>query len=397
MKIIIVLCLYTSIITLALLGALFFILKAYDYYLIKREMYSRKGIGDFKTKDQWKDSVRSVSCKWIVHMPKVQVSDNINFVLLEKLGKNYSKNELQSWQRAGLLLGMAQYCENNPKDADAAEVVSKALKDIFDDKFSWRIKPEYVDHALLAYSVMKTSNYNDNYYEAMQEIVDILIDSTGIDGTIYYRRHIQNYRLVDTLGMICPFLIRFAYLYNMPDLVERAILQLEKYIENGIHPLSKIPAHAYHIMNKMPLGIYGWGRGVGWYALGIINSYEELHDSHPQKEVLKSRVEELGEALITYQRMDGGWGHSFIVDDNIYDSSVTVMAVYFLKKALELNILNDRRYMEAINRGLDKLKLSTRVDGTIDFSQGDTKGIGIYSTVFRELPFTQGLVLAVLS
>ena len=35
----------------------------------------------------------------------------------------------------------------------------------------------------------------------------------------------------------------------------------------------------------------------------------------------------------------------------------------------------------------------TRRDGTIDFSQGDTKDIGVYSMLFEVLPFTQGMVL----
>ena len=35
----------------------------------------------------------------------------------------------------------------------------------------------------------------------------------------------------------------------------------------------------------------------------------------------------------------------------------------------------------------------TRRDGAIDFSQGDTKDIGVYSMLFDVLPFTQGLAL----
>lgn len=34
---------------------------------------------------------------------------------------------------------------------------------------------------------------------------------------------------------------------------------------------------------------------------------------------------------------------------------------------------------------------STQRNGAIDYSQGDTKGIGMYSTVFSIMPFIQGL------
>jgi unsaturated rhamnogalacturonyl hydrolase len=35
----------------------------------------------------------------------------------------------------------------------------------------------------------------------------------------------------------------------------------------------------------------------------------------------------------------------------------------------------------------------TRRDGVIDFSQGDTKAIGVHSQEFDLLPFTQGFAL----
>lgn len=36
---------------------------------------------------------------------------------------------------------------------------------------------------------------------------------------------------------------------------------------------------------------------------------------------------------------------------------------------------------------------ATRRDGTIDFAQGDTKGIGSYSQIFDRMPFAQGMGL----
>ena len=39
----------------------------------------------------------------------------------------------------------------------------------------------------------------------------------------------------------------------------------------------------------------------------------------------------------------------------------------------------------------------TRRNGEIDFSQGDTKGIGLYSTTYDIMPFTQGMALRAIS
>ena len=50
----------------------------------------------------------------------------------------------------------------------------------------------------------------------------------------------------------------------------RQLLEAARMINN-----SNIPFHAYSIDNKDPLGLYGWGRGLGWYAIGLIDSYSE--------------------------------------------------------------------------------------------------------------------------
>ena len=32
-----------------------------------------------------------------------------------------------------------------------------------------------------------------------------------------------------------------------------------------------------------PLGVYGWGRGAGWYTLGLIATYKELPDGEDKQ------------------------------------------------------------------------------------------------------------------
>jgi unsaturated rhamnogalacturonyl hydrolase len=45
---------------------------------------------------------------------------------------------------------------------------------------------------------------------------------------------------------------------------------------------------------------------------------------------------------------------------------------------------------EGARRAAAYLMSVTRRNGAVDFSQGDTKDIGVYSTHFTILPFTQG-------
>ena len=47
-------------------------------------------------------------------------------------------------------------------------------------------------------------------------------------------------------------------------------------------------------------------------------------------------------------------------------------------------------------KSLQYLQSVTQRNGAVDFSQGDTKTIGVYSQKFEILPFTQGFVLRTL-
>lgn len=40
---------------------------------------------------------------------------------------------------------------------------------------------------------------------------------------------------------------------------------------------------------------------------------------------------------------------------------------------------------------------ATRKNGAVDFSQGDTKDIGVYSSNFDILPFTQGFAIRLIN
>lgn len=388
---------FIFIFVLALTGIVIIVLKGYDYYLIKKLTQSRRRIGFFTSDKAWSDAVKGKCCDWLVNMPRVQVTDNINFIFLEKIMGKYSNSELQAWQQGGLLIGIAQYLKKRPDETGIITIINNDMEKLFDNNYMWRTAPEHIDYALLAYAIMKLPVYNDRYFNAMTRIADVIKNHIGYDGTIYYRSKIPNYRLVDTIGMICPFLIRYGSFYNKVELIDLALNQIKKYAKYGVHHNTNIPAHAYHADNKMPLGIYGWGRGTGWYALGLIDSYEELNQSHMDKEFIKNNIILLADAIIKYQRSDGGWGQYLFIDNNTYDSSATAMLVYFLKKGVSSSLIKGDCYINAIEKGTLKLKLATRVDGTVDFSQGDTKGIAVYSTVFREFPFTQGMALRILS
>ena len=146
---------------------------------------------------------------------------------------------------------------------------------------------------------------------------------------------------------------------------------------------SKIPCHAYEIHTHYPVGIFGWGRGAAWLILGVLNTYKTLPEDDVQRQYLKNLLEKLANSLSKYQQTNGGFSWSLFINDRI-DSSATAVFAWFFKEM--------GRQREAY-LALEYLKSVTRRNGAVDFSQGDTKAIGVYSQEFTLLPFTQGFVL----
>ena len=66
------------------------------------------------------------------------------------------------------------------------------------------------------------------------------------------------------------------------------------------------------------------------------------------------------------------------------DSSATAVFAWLFK---------ERKEIKASQKALQYLQSVTRRDGAVDFSQGDTKGLGVYAQEFNILPFTQGFLL----
>ena len=213
----------------------------------------------------------------------------------------------------------------------------------------------------------------------------------GDDGTIFYRDFIPNIRFVDTIGFICPFLTFYGVKYNKPEYVNLAFNQIESYLETAFLKDTNLPSHAYDIKNNIPLGIYGWGRGLGWFILGIVDMNNELPNDHEKKEFLKKLIVKTADDSLKFQKETGGFSALLTVKGMRHDSSITTLAGWLFWNSYL--ITQDEKYLNAANRCIESLMKVTRRDGVIDFCQGDTKGIGVYAETFDLMPFVQGMTV----
>lgn len=366
----VILKIISAIIFIALL-----ILVLTDIIINGKEIYKRWKIGCWDNKKEWLDAVINVSNRWFYHVPTVKKTDQTRYLLKDIIQGNYKNDTIQSWQTGGLYLGLSE----KRKDIDKLQ---NQLIDV--QTGCWKEKPREVDYALLAYGILKSSDNVQKIKPAMDEIYQLILDRyQESDQTICYRKFLPEIRFVDTIGFICPFLMCYSKKYNCEKARLIAENQIMQYYKKAYLEHSGLVAHAYDNKTQIPLGIYGWGRGTGWWMIGIIDSYLE----NPSEQ-LKKIIVETADKIMKLENINGGFSSNLALKDNT-ESSVTAIAAYFYQKCYE--ITSKKQYQEVSDRCINALMKNTRRSGEIDFSQGDTKGIGIYSQTYDIMPFTQGI------
>ena len=375
-----------------LLFALVFVVLAIDWWPQFYIWQSRIKIGRWTARDSWRQAVSKKSLQWLRKTPTIPLTDNKRLIVIDMLKGNYKRNAIQHWQQAALVLGLIKQYE-----ATGDERIRQRVDGFIDSKITqngqWKQAPSEIDGVILAYAFTQ-AKWRDKQqmkpaYDAMWQLI---LDLKGDDGTVQYRKHMKAYRYVDTIGFICPFLVNYGNMFGNADAIDLACRQIAAYNEHGMYPGKFIPCHTYNMENGMTAGLYGWGRGLGWYAIGLIDSWTALPESHPQKTMLTESVVKFARAAIDFQQDYGAWNWLITNNNTTPDSSATATLAWFLANAATIPELKED-CDKALNKALQHLITVTKRDGAVDLSQGDTKGIGMYSHEFGVLPFAQGFAL----
>lgn len=344
---------------------------------------NRIKIGKYSNDHIWQDKVVQKSISWLNNIPKTKIKDKNRLLVLDILKNQYTNKALQSWQEASLLLGLNEIFIKT-QNSKLRTQISKFIHTKIDANGNWISLPKEVDTALLAFAISEVYFIDEKCKKpALDYIYTLLKSKIGADGTIMYRVATQNFRYVDTVGFVCPFLTKYGLEFEQEEAVDLAISQIKNFEKFGLLN-NKIPCHAYDIHTKNPVGIFGWGRGVAWFIIGVLETYKQLPDNHQEKKYLQNILSDLAKTLKKYQKENGSFSWNIFLTDDRSDSSATAVFAWLFK---EIN------YNEEAKKALDYLKSVTRRNGAIDFSQGDTKAIGVYSQNFDILPFTQGFLL----
>lgn len=193
---------------------------------------------------------------------------------------------------------------------------------------------------------------------------------------------------VDAIGLACPFLYRYGMISHKSDAMELAVKQIVNFVAYGMDGVTGLPYHGYVTDTACKYGIIGWGRAVGWLLRGMtgcmISEYgtERLQDSYIG----------LIDAILPYQHKDGYFSWQLHAMDGPVDTSATGMICVAIKQGIELGILEDFKYEQALQAGKNAVYKSAK-DGKVYDCSGECEGFGQYPQRYGAYPWALGPAL----
>ncbi len=338
--------------------------------------------------DDWFAAATDTAVRWSEKgLPEVPRVAGQRLTVVDRIKKTYKSETIQSWQTGSVLMCLNEIAPEVAKQS--------ALKHIDPQTGEWISFINRVDSAFLAYGILSNPYIDKEFIKpAMKATAEMLLREYDKYGSIPYTKN-SDHRYVDTVGLVCPFLVKFALAYDDKKAMDAAVALIEEYENKGLHSEFRTPVHCFNVKTKAPLGLYSWGRGCGWWAVGLAESFRILNETDEntfvkEKIVILKSLLSFAAVMVKYQNDNGAFDRNLFAPSGA-DSSATAMIAYMLAFAGELS--RNEVFTKSAQKAMDYIFSVTRRDGTVDYSQGDTMGIGFYSTQSLVLPAAQGFAL----
>lgn len=308
------------------------------------------------------------------------------------LAGNGHADYAHNWTTALNLIGAEYMHRVRGQSADLA-AMHWAFDQRIDRAGRWTRPINSVRHAMQGYPLLYLVQCTGDrrYGAAADALADMLKQlPRAADGSLLYSPE-SNEVLVDTLAMACPFLARHARMTGDSTSRDLAVRQLERFVEWNLDDETDMPFHGYVAGGARRLGLLAWGRGVGWYLLGLVDTLAELQPDDPSYATLRDALQSAIAKLIKHQRSDGNWNWAILQPSAPPDSSTTALVGYACRRAQSIGI---EALESCTARALEALKMATLSNGQIDGGLGECRGLGIYPQMYSPQPWLQGTATA---
>jgi unsaturated rhamnogalacturonyl hydrolase len=209
------------------------------------------------------------------------------------------------------------------------------------------------------------------------------------DGGFWHKTKYPDEMWLDGIYMGEPFLVKYGQMFgNDPACLDTAVFQVTLVARHTQDPQTGLLRHGWDCDRNAAwadpqtgLSPEVWSRGMGWFAMALVDILEYLPADHPGRQEFLTTFRKLAAGLKETQDPASGLWYQ-VVDkgtqpDNWHETSGSGMFVYAIKAGIDAGYL-DRDYRQVVNKAWDgmKSKVSFGVDGTPVVSDA-VEGMGV--------------------
>jgi len=227
-------------------------------------------------------------------------------------------------------------------------------------------------------------------------------------GGFWHKQHYPWQIWLDGLYMGSPFYAEYAALYNEPAAFDEVVHQFTLIEKKARDPRTGLLYHGWDesLQQSWANPVTGcsanfWGRGLGWYAMALVDVLDYLPADHAGRDSLINILNRLAPAIASVQDPASGLWWQVLdqggKEGNYLESSASAMFVYALAKGVRLNYI-DRSWIQTAEkgfRGMIDTFIRHNADGTISLTNTcTTAGLGygrdgsydyyVHQTEFRD-------------
>ncbi|MEI6561026.1 MAG: FAD-dependent oxidoreductase [Verrucomicrobiota bacterium] len=313
-------------------------------------------------------------------------------------GMASSRNK-ETWPNATLAIGVLNSYKVFHNTADL-EALRNFANQIVDPDGNFLKPPQSVQSGLFGWVLLDiyALTGDKRYKMAADHLAELFLTALprSSSGTLPYDKAIPELILVDTIGMICPFLARYGRVTGSNKATNLAVHQLEEFFERGIDSSTGMPWHAYRSDGQGELGALGWTRGAGWLAIGVIETLAELNPKHPKYEFLLKNWTRLAGIIKKKQRLDGLWSWVMADQNAQADTSGSGMLAFSIQRSISCGILPNT-FQAVVDHASKGLIANIDKSGTVYGALGECQGVGHYQNKFGAYPWGQGFTASALA
>ena len=224
---------------------------------------------------------------------------------------------------------------------------------------------------------------DERYRRAIDTLRDQLRHHPRTSEGGFWHKKIYPYQLwLDGVYMMGPFLVRYGVTFDDAKAIEETtheILLVARYLRD---PRTGLYYHGWDEKRQQIWAdsITGrsanfWGRGMGWYAMALVDVLDFLPLDHPDRSTIIRILRDLAEAIVRVQDPVTGLWYQVLdlpaYPGNYLEASASSMFVYTLAKGVRKGYLPPE-YLEVARRGYRGIVqnlVSVDPDGMVHLNQ----------------------------